>query len=215
MHVVVVFFPSVCLLHAACPLRCLTCQGRADTEAYGSIITSIKLKNRSLNTTLKALAQPPDCPYPPQRQPRHHIRHWQQWQTENGCCQRGARHSSQPPRCKLSAALQQICEIHLNLLCHPHLCTSVCWLRHPLQENTCVILCEQDGSAGRHDLCEGLPDVVFGEHSRQTVAHLVRYWQEPLWVHTWFKKVTQIDSLKTKKNITSWAHSSPRFHYAG
>lgn len=45
------------LLHAACLLRCLTCQGRADTEIYGSITSSINLINRSLNTIWKALPE--------------------------------------------------------------------------------------------------------------------------------------------------------------
>lgn len=50
-------FSLLSLLHAACLLQCLTCQGRADTEIYGSITSSIKLINRSLNTTLKALPE--------------------------------------------------------------------------------------------------------------------------------------------------------------
>lgn len=152
-----------------------------------------KTDHSLIDATLKALSQLLDFPCPPQREQRRHIRHWQQRQTEDDCCQRGTRHASQPWRCKLSAALQQICETRPQPAeCDTHLRPSVCFLRHPLQENTGVVLCEQDGSAGRHDLCEGLPDVVLGQHSRQTVAHLVRYWEGPLWVCTctWFKKVT-------------------------
>lgn len=35
----------------------MTCQARADTEIYGSIITSIKQINGSLNATVKVLSQ--------------------------------------------------------------------------------------------------------------------------------------------------------------
>lgn len=35
----------------------------------------------------------------PQRKSRHHLCHWQRWQTENGRCQRGTGYSSQPRRC--------------------------------------------------------------------------------------------------------------------
>lgn len=100
--------------------------------------------------------------------------------------------------------------------------TPVCLLyfRHPLQENTRVVLRQQDGSAGRHDLRQGLPDVVFGEHSRQTVAHLVRF----LWSGAAAGSFQeghpdlQLKDLKRSNKqsltglFTSWAHSSAPFH---
>lgn len=64
---------------------------------------------------------------PPQRKPRRHLRRWQQRQTEDGCCQRGTPHSSQPRRCKWTAALEQIGEeFTLKALRAPlsHLCPS-------------------------------------------------------------------------------------------
>lgn len=45
--------------------------------------------------------------------------------------------------------------------------------RYPRQKDASVVLCKQDGSAGRRVLGQGLTDAVFGEHQRQTLAHLV------------------------------------------
>lgn len=52
--------------------------------------------------------------------------------------------------------------------------------RYSLQKDTNIVLCKQDGSAGRYVFCKGLADVVFGEHQRQTLAHLVSYWTKQL-----------------------------------
>lgn len=193
-------FSVLSVPHAACILRCLTCQGRADTEIYGSITSSIKLINRSLNTILKALAElwlrlSPSEKATPSYSSLTAATNWGWLLPKRNSTLFSA--TKVQINCRFAANRWNI---HPRHTACDTLSPLPIWLfRHPLQKNTSVVLCKQDGSAGRHDLCKGLPDVVFGEHSRQTLAHLVRYRQGPLWVVacTWFINVTQIYSLKT------------------
>ena len=57
---------------------------------------------------------------------------------------------------------------------HGSLCPPVLSSRYPLQKASSIVFRQQDGSGQRHVFCQSLTDVEFGEHQRQTLAHLVK-----------------------------------------